>query len=446
MEAPYSPWTTYRVSTRSDIEDISKKITFPYYDEHEPSALRLFEKLKADPISVTQEHITLSKFYNNYRAIFGLYLPPLLNGRNAIVKTSPQSYINEDVITDYYFERFRMSSRLASQARSPMELWNDQRERFALLEKSIINKEIATSRLKELIESEWKPIPIFRPSWIKAILREASRIIGTGKRLRVLDPLIGYGERFVAAISLGMTYTGYDPNQSYTDEYTGMAADLASSIPDVKINTVSFETSTEIQEVDIVFFSPILPGERIYANRKIGIADDIMGMWLELYLFPSLYKAWKSISNGGILILDIHDTSRDSIVSFVNLFIEKMLEKSSWQGTIIVDEVEQIPVWVWRKTGTSNKVVWNKELKRSIEKLFPTYIPLISRYFMMIRNPMLYRPFIQLAIRMIEKRKNISYETFMNAIIPILPFLMQEDKEEGYSKFIDILLQKIKEE
>lgn len=168
----------------------------------------------------------------------------------------------------------------------------------------------------------------------------------------VLDPCAGWGGRCLGAMSLGISYYGWDTNKSLESAYNGMMA-LYPSLGEVKMHYEdSAQADFSTYRYDTVFTSPpyyvksqcreIYPGMPEYISES-----DFQ----ERFLKPVLKNAWTHLKQGGHMALNVPigmfaflKSLFGKPTSEIPLFLKK--RKGDKNGAKYNEAI-----YVWKKTG-----------------------------------------------------------------------------------------------
>lgn len=144
----------------------------------------------------------------------------------------------------------------------------------------------------------------FRPviaKWIYSLLKPKTGI---------LDFSSGWGGRALAAISMGIPYTGIDANKKLETSYRNMIKQYA---PTANI-TMTFKPSEEVDfskfKYDLVFTSP--PYFMIEEYEKMPKYKSKQG-FLDIFFIPVVLNAWKYLQPGGNMALNMPSEMYDAV-------------------------------------------------------------------------------------------------------------------------------------
>ena len=194
-------------------------------------------------------------------------------------------------ILDYYFLEERLSTPTINRI-SVLEYLNtktDQVKKYL---------DAYNCSIKSLIGLKCSPCYHFRPIIAKYIYEKY-------KPNSILDPFMGWGARFLAAMSLNIKYIGFETNTNLQMGYESMAATLCFPIPKFQFNWVNcldFDFST--LDYDFIFSSPPYvneSGELIEKYHNMPIYTDF---YAEFYQ-PLLRKLFDHLQPNGHLVFNI---------------------------------------------------------------------------------------------------------------------------------------------
>jgi 16S rRNA G966 N2-methylase RsmD len=187
---------------------------------------------------------------------------------------------------------------------------------------------------------------------------------------RVLDFCAGRGSRLLAAIAVGASYVGVDPDARVHDVYARVLEELVPVSDRSKYMFVRapFEDTTTEQllgpsgeRFDLVLTSPPYFALEVYGEdetqslARYPRLDD----WLERFMLPCLTKAWALLARGGHLALILSDYGDVRYMERVVAHCSR-LDDAEQLGVLSYAEVKgdardgelltrAQPVWCWRK-------------------------------------------------------------------------------------------------
>lgn len=283
------------------------------------------------------------------------------DGKVTGFKTEPSDYARIDNITDYFTEQQRMSCNVRGH-KSPLRRWEDEDDLPRKLD------ETDQKELRDLIWKETKECTSF-----KVTLARSVYLFFNAKK--TLDISSGWGDRLIAAISCGVRYTGFDPNETLQGGYREIIDRFDG---DASVTPLPFEDAVIEGKYDLVFTSPPFSNYEEYrgsANtstlRYPNFTDWIFG-----FLFTSLAKAWKRLERGGNMVIHLSDTSSDMSLATVEpmmLYVNGWFGGAKFRGVLFSTgglSGQARPMWVWAKTDQNDKEAIRRSRKQ-LEKLYP---------------------------------------------------------------------------
>lgn len=333
-------------------------IWFPYQKFFRGTPEQLFANLKTIDLTVKTEQFKLHSYYPKYRS----YLPPLFRGLPTVIWGSRGTYVTADVLSDHFIEDVRMRAKRYDQDMSIRECWNQDKCLRRIFEAALKKERINPGTLRDSIYETIPETKIFNPTWARALIKLVMGPDVKGKKW--LDISSGWGDRLIAAMSLDMDYTGFDPNTDLTKGHSEMIK-LFGDPNRHHIIYEPFEQATIPDgPYDVIMTSPPYFNLEDYAPGQVGqsiVTYPTFDMWMVWFLFAALEKAWKHLKIGGFLILHLGDARTIATSEATNIFIENYLQGSSWEGVLGVrgESGYPRPVWVWKKVSpTAQRHLW----------------------------------------------------------------------------------------
>lgn len=347
----------------SDLVDlvIKGEIWFPFQKYFRGTPDILFANLKTIDLPIVQGAYRLHSYYPQY----GTYMPPKFRGVPVIISGTRETYEIADVLSDHFIEHIRLKAKRYDQIRSILECWTLEPCLKEIM-KVALNKPIINPRtLRDAIYESTPETKIFNPTWAKALLK---LVMGDNlSRKKWLDISAGWGDRLLAAMSLDMDYTGYDPNLELKDGHS----EMINLFGDPKRHQVIYEPfekgTIPDGPYDVVLSSPPYFNIEEYAPNQEGqsiVSYPNFDQWMVWFLFASLTKAWENLKEDGYLILHLGDAKTIRTSEAANIFIENYLPGASWEGVIGLQGEAGYPrpVWVWKKLpGGIPRVTWEPQ-------------------------------------------------------------------------------------
>ena len=159
------------------------------------------------------------------------------------------------------------------------------------------------------------------------------------KPKRMLDPSAGWGDRLIAAIAYGCSYTGIDPSNCMNKYYYEIINEL---VPRNKKNEYQiiqdgFE-NVIIEEdwYDLVFTSPPFFDFELYEINKSQSVEkfNTLEKWLNGFLFPLIEKSYKALIKNGYFGIYISDYTGVSFTKEMFKYINNSVKGFKYQGDI----------------------------------------------------------------------------------------------------------------
>lgn len=168
----------------------------------------------------------------------------------------------------------------------------------------------------------------------------------------VLDPSIGWGDRFISAMALGIEkYVGTDPDTSKYEKYAEMASLFEISPERYSLIPSGFLEASIEGSFDLCFTSPPFFDYERYSNDETQsvIQYPELDDWITFFLLPYLDKAWSHVRDWGILAINMDNAPK---IRYVERAFEHMQKKSTsrYLGCLRKDaEKLKVPIYIWRK-------------------------------------------------------------------------------------------------
>jgi DNA modification methylase len=162
------------------------------------------------------------------------------------------------------------------------------------------------------------------------------------KPAHILDPFCGFGGRLVAAMLLGVNYTGIDLNVDLKTGYDKLLTDFQSKTSS-EVSLI-YQDSKEVDYTkftyDMVFTSPPYENIEIYKNGEKKTNNE----WNKFYQIV-FQNTWKSLSPGGIYAININAAIYEkSLVPLLGACHEKSELKKSTRNTKYKEYI-----YIWAK-------------------------------------------------------------------------------------------------
>lgn len=356
-------------------------IWFPFHRYISLPPAILFENLSSINLKLKHDKYKLKSFSPPN----GFYFPPLFKGKPTTIMNEKNNIRDADVLSDYFIEDVRLKSKRYDQIYSILQCWETDNCLEIILASALKTKEYITPvTLRDSIYETLQETGTFSPTRARALVK---LVLGENtKNKKWLDISSGWGDRLLAAMSLDMIYTGFDPNIELKEGHDKMI-ELFGSNSKQKIYYEPFEKA-EIPngQYDIILTSPPFFDVEKYSTEQKG--QSILNYpkfndWVVKFLFASLIKAWDNLKENGFLILHLGDTTKLNISEMTNIFIEKNLPGASWEGVIgISSEYENYrPVWCYKKLSrNANLQRWgNAKSSTSTPRTLYYYYPEVQK-------------------------------------------------------------------
>ena len=343
----------------------SGEIWFPFQRYFRGVPQELFENLKKIDLPVVTKRYRLHSYYPEY----GTYLPPEFRGVPTVLSSVPESYSSADVISDHFIEHVRLKAKRYDQMYSVLECWRIDYRLKEFMKVALKKGRVTPKTLRDSIYESHPETKIFNPTWARALLKVVVGDNLAGKKW--LDISAGWGDRLIAAMSLDMDYTGFDPNVELEQGHSNMIKMLG----DPKRHRVIYEPFEKATvpggPYDVVLSSPPYFTIEDYAPGQEGqsiVNYPNFNQWMVWFLFEALQKAWSNLKDGGYLILHLGDAKTIRTCEAANIFIENYLPGASWEGVIGIQGLSGYPrpVWVWEKQPRGvERTVWEPRNTRN---------------------------------------------------------------------------------
>ena len=354
-------------------------IWFPFHRYISLDPIILFKNLSNNHLKIQHEKYKLKSYFPPN----GFYFPPLFRNKPTSIINKKDDFKNTDILSDYFIEDVRFKSKRYDQIYSILQCWEVDNCLEIILATALKNKEYITPlTLRDAIYETIQETGTFSPTRARALIKV---FLGENtKNKKWLDISAGWGDRLLAAMSLDMIYTGYDPNIELKEGHTKMIEFFGDSSKQ-KIHYQAFEKGEIIDgPYDVILTSPpFFDVEKYSSNQKDQSISNYPNFydWVVRFLFASLIKAWDNLKEDGVLILHLGDTSKLNICEMTNIFIENNLPGASWEGVIgISSEYENYrPVWCYKKLSRHGNLPRWKNNKPSDPRTLYYYYPEIQK-------------------------------------------------------------------
>lgn len=313
------------------------------------------------------------------------WLPNNFRGKPIQFVTKHNDWWKIDVVIDYFTEYERIRAKKIYDKSMENDWYDDNK-----LLKAIINcgnrGEVNAMNLRDSMFYIGRELSLFRVTKTKSFLTEIlCSADGNYKGLRWLDISAGWGDRVFTACTLGMDYLGFDPNTELKlghDEIISLIghAEKQKIIyePFERCEALIKEDAAKNGLFDICLCCPPFFDIEIYNGQNQSIQSfPVFDDWLVEFLFKSISIVWNTLKDGGYFAINIANIKNCDIVSPMQLFIEDLMERASWEGIIMFSSkgTQTAPgaLYVWKKEKINLPINrWNPNVKRSLKNSFPT--------------------------------------------------------------------------
>ena len=362
-------------------------IWFPFHRYASLSPKSLFKNLSSINLKVEHEKYQL----RSYHPPNGFYFPPLFRNKPTTIMNEVNNFKDADILSDYFIEEIRLKSKRYDQIYSILECWEvDDCLELILSTALKTNNFITPYLLRDTIYDRVQETGTFSPTRTRALIK---LVLGENtKNKKWLDISAGWGDRLLAAMSLDMIYTGFDPNVELKKGHSEM------------IEMVSLVKSTDLNQRNKIYYEPfekaeipngpydvILTSPPFFDVEKYSVGQKNQSItnypafndWLVNFLFASLIKAWDSLKEGGFLLLHIGDTAMLNFSEATNIFMENNLPGASWEGIVgISGEAKNYrPVWCYKKLSRHAKLQKWGSTVRKLHQYYPEISKEVLKFY-----------------------------------------------------------------
>jgi len=335
-------------------------IWFPFQRYYRGDPTVLFRNLRNINLAVEIGDFRLYSYYPKYNS----FMPAMFRGKPTVIAGTRNTYLDADVLSDFFIEHIRLKARRNDQDKSILECWMDDTCLTTLMKHVLENDLITPMSIRETIYRTIPETKVFNPTWARACVKlvfasNSGKIDGK----KMLDISAGWGDRLLAAMSLDMEYLGYDPNTELQEGHTSMI-EMFGDANKHRVIYEPFETAIIPNgPYDIVLSSPPYFNVEEYAKGQNGqsiVSYPTYDEWMANFLFAALWKAWEQLKNNGYLVLHLGDPNKQTanivLAEPTNIFIESYLPGASWEGLVGLrgESGYARPVWIWKKVGASD--------------------------------------------------------------------------------------------
>lgn len=259
-------------------------------------------------------------------------------------------------VIDWYTENARMSSPGYSKDHSPNELWF--KTSFSKIRDRVLRGKSTLEDAREAIFKEGEVRLAYVTDCIGLYYYVKNHLLksASSRSLRVVD-ITAFGDRLVAAASVGFDYIGLDPDPNLVDGISRLLLDVKTIRPEFKAitYTVPLEHFTVESSVDFVSFSPPPYTAEPYTGgeRQVHRVYTDFRRWFYGFIREALLRASFWLKEGGILGFSVLDRDGPHKIFYTEAMILfamsigfrpiKIYTLSSSSGT---------PWWLFQKDST----------------------------------------------------------------------------------------------
>jgi len=243
-------------------------------------------------------------------------------------------------LTDYFSESCRVRCNFRD-FESPYKLFDEEKEKIIKANGDLINYFI----IDDYIYNHYKLCSNF-PVCV------AYEVYKYFKPKHVLDFSSGWGDRLMASLAYGCSYTGTDPNKCMEPHYKNMIKFFNRSFQKYKVHPVGFE-NFKIKDnfYDLVFTSPPFFDLESYSQDKSQSIQKYKTLkeWKNKFLFHCFSKSIKALKVGCCMAIYISDYKGVKYVADSFNFM-KTLKNVVYKGKISwVGKSRPKNIFVWEK-------------------------------------------------------------------------------------------------
>lgn len=221
---------------------------------------------------------------------------------DVFTRTFPGDYEYADGISNHFTEDVRILAKFGNNE-SPRTTWDSH------------PREGTPRELREDLFKEVKEANLFNAA-LAVYIYQAFRPDGCKRRMKLLDPSSGWGDRLIGAIACGdIDYHGYDPNHLLTEKYRSIITTLGGI--GCSVQCERFETVELPNDFDMVVTSPPFFDLEVYLSPE----DDVnqtqsstlypnIDSYLSDFYAPYLYRAFGALREGGIIVVYIENIGK----------------------------------------------------------------------------------------------------------------------------------------
>lgn len=280
IESLLQTWSQIETQTVKE----SKTMNFPYQHSIMQPPLIMFEKFKNE--------ITPDSTYN----------------KSEIRRDFSINYYETDGLSNHFTEPQRMDCIVNTRERiSPRDFWNAKRDQIAI-QAFKMGHGTPQNFTPDWIESirslsSFKECTTFNPF---ILLYTINKYL-PNKKIRMLDPSMGWGDRLIGALACNITeYTGFDPNETLHPSYKKITSVLPNSTT-TNFLPHRFKLKTLAKyniplNFDLAFTSPPYFDFEIYKGSEHDIQNGYP-TWLQTLYTPYLQDMVNAVKPGGYIAI-----------------------------------------------------------------------------------------------------------------------------------------------
>ena len=302
---------------------------FPFIANSRPEnggllpAKQMFKNLKATKPRVQHDVETRPRTFKG-----GQVLRPGYKFSFVVQRLWPEDMRKSDAISLHFNDAVRAQCRFGNKP-SPAEVWGNSR-RAIKQEAAQLRKRFPRlshdDALREAIYDRAPWCNYFNPAFCLWVYRTLARRVKVDpKKVRIIDPSAGWGDRAIAACAFGAkSYHGYDPNTAMRSAYEAIikefvvGSDQRQSAKDAyQVSIQPFgierdESGQPLEQAEIVLTSPPYFDLEEYPEEggEVGRRLNTYHAWLNGFFREYLRDAWDSVAPGGVLALYIENVRR----------------------------------------------------------------------------------------------------------------------------------------
>lgn len=305
------------------------------------------------------KHYTVKNIkFNKYKYLF--------MGRPLLLLSKKTDFNNFNRIVDYFQNKERMKCKRYGMDYSPYNVYH-KKKKYIENKALEIYSEITPYTIKETIYNLNYECSSFRQLILLSFIQMF-------KPKSILDFSAGWGERLMSCIVSDIEYTGIDPNTNLFDGYNKIINLFAKDKSKYTLINDSFENVKLKKKYNMVFTSPPYFDLEIYSNNKKQSVSKYKSEkdWTNNFLKIALKKSYDSLKMGGYMCININQKNKKE------KYIQEMLDfvydfKDMYFYGVIGYSNKNIknpqPIWIWKKSDTIPKELYNPDIIISSNKL-----------------------------------------------------------------------------